>query len=124
MQLLEGVLHERVLYIKEWVCINFCLGLFLFLLIFFFWYDWGLNSGVHVYKAGTLLLEPQLQSILLWLFSRWSFTNYLPRLASNSNPLISASQVARIIDMSYQSPAIIQYVLGNVITSRIFQVAN
>jgi hypothetical protein len=25
--------------------------------------DWGLNSELHTCKAGTLLLEPQLQSI-------------------------------------------------------------
>jgi hypothetical protein len=30
--------------------------------------DWGLNSELHVCKAGTLLLELHLQSILLWLF--------------------------------------------------------
>jgi hypothetical protein len=32
---------------------------------------WGLNSRLHVYKAGALLLEPNLHSILLWLFWRW-----------------------------------------------------
>jgi hypothetical protein len=32
-----------------------------FVLFFFLW-DWGLNSGVHACKAGILLLEPQLQS--------------------------------------------------------------
>jgi hypothetical protein len=31
-------------------------------------WDWSLSSGVHTYKAGTRLLEPHLQSILLWLF--------------------------------------------------------
>jgi hypothetical protein len=36
----------------------------------FFWWDWGLNSGLHACKGGTLLLEPHLQSILLWLFWR------------------------------------------------------
>jgi hypothetical protein len=30
----------------------------------------GLNSGLHACKAGTLLFEPHLQSILLWLFWR------------------------------------------------------
>jgi hypothetical protein len=43
--------------------------------------DWGLNSGLHTYKAGTLLFEPRCQSILLWLFWSWDFANYLPRLA-------------------------------------------
>jgi hypothetical protein len=27
-----------------------------------------MNSGLHACKAGTLLLEPHLQSVLLWLF--------------------------------------------------------
>jgi hypothetical protein len=26
----------------------------------FFWCYWGLNSGLHAYKEGTLLLEPCL----------------------------------------------------------------
>jgi hypothetical protein len=38
---------------------------------FFLWWDWGLNSGLCTCKAVTLLLEPHLQSILLWLFWRW-----------------------------------------------------
>jgi hypothetical protein len=38
-------------------------------------------------KAGTLQLEPHLQPILLWLFWRWDFVNYLPGLASNHDPL-------------------------------------
>jgi hypothetical protein len=35
-----------------------------------FLWDWGLNSGFCVCKAVTVLLEPHLQSILLWLFWR------------------------------------------------------
>jgi hypothetical protein len=38
---------------------------------FFFLMGLGLNSGFHAYKVGALLLEPSLQSILLWLFWRW-----------------------------------------------------
>jgi hypothetical protein len=30
-----------------------------------------LNSGLHFCKAGSLLLEPRLQSILLWSLWRW-----------------------------------------------------
>jgi hypothetical protein len=45
-----------------------------------------LNLGLGVCKAGALLLEPCLQSILLWLFQRWGLQNYLPRLASNFDP--------------------------------------
>jgi hypothetical protein len=40
--------------------------------IFFFWWDWSLNSGLSAYKAGVLSLKPYLQSILLWLFWTWS----------------------------------------------------
>jgi hypothetical protein len=45
-----------------------------------FWWDWGLNSGLHNYKASALLLKPSLWSILLWLFWRWGLMNYLPGL--------------------------------------------
>jgi hypothetical protein len=31
--------------------------------IFFSWWDWGSNSGLHVGKVGALPLEPNLQSI-------------------------------------------------------------
>jgi hypothetical protein len=37
---------------------------------FFFWWDWGLNSGLCICKAGALQLEPHFQSILVWLFWR------------------------------------------------------
>jgi hypothetical protein len=53
---------------------------------FFFWWDWGLNSGLCSCKAGILPLEPLLQSILLWLFWRLGLMNYLPTLALNCNP--------------------------------------
>jgi hypothetical protein len=46
-----------------------------------FW-DWDLNSGLCTCKSGALWL----QSILLWLFWRWSLKNYLPGLALNCNP--------------------------------------
>jgi hypothetical protein len=39
-------------------------------LSFFFWWDWSLHSGLQACKAGTLPLEPHLQSTLLWLFWR------------------------------------------------------
>jgi hypothetical protein len=54
---------------------------------------WVLNSGLHVYKAGTLLLDSHLQSILLWLFWRWSFVNYLRRLASNYDLILASTGV-------------------------------
>jgi hypothetical protein len=38
----------------------------------------GLNSGLCSCKAGIVLLEPHLQSILFWLFWRWGLASYLP----------------------------------------------
>jgi hypothetical protein len=51
--------------------------------LFFFWWDCNLNSGLRTCEAGSLLLEPLLQSILLWLFWRWGLKKCLPGLASN-----------------------------------------
>jgi hypothetical protein len=53
---------------------------------FFSLWDWGLNSGLCACKAGALLLEPQPQTILVWLFWRWGLVIYLPGLASSCNP--------------------------------------
>jgi hypothetical protein len=44
-----------------------------------------LSSGLLACKAGTQLLEPHLQSILLSLVWRWYLLSYLPRLALNYN---------------------------------------
>jgi hypothetical protein len=52
----------------------------------FFWWEWGLNSGLCTCKACTLPLEPHLQSIFLCLFWRWSLSIYLPGLALNHDP--------------------------------------
>jgi hypothetical protein len=57
---------------------------FVCLLTFFFFIGWV--SGLHGYKAGALPLETHLQSILLWLFWRWGFRNYLPGLVLNWDP--------------------------------------
>jgi hypothetical protein len=54
-------------------------------------------TGLHICKAGTLPLEPYLQSILLWLFRKWSCVNHLSGL---TNLLTSACQVARIRSVS------------------------
>jgi hypothetical protein len=53
---------------------------------FIFSWDWGLNSELYACKAGALLLEAHLESILLWLFWRRGLVNYLPRLALNYDP--------------------------------------
>jgi hypothetical protein len=69
--------------------------------IFSFWLDWGLNSGFHNYKAGTLLVEPHLPFILLWLFGdRVLKTVYLEWLQKVILP-ISASHVTRITAKKY-----------------------
>jgi hypothetical protein len=47
-----------------------------------FWWDWGLNSGLRVCKAGSLLLEPPSVHFALILLET-GFKNYLPRLALN-----------------------------------------
>jgi hypothetical protein len=41
---------------------------FLFLLFFLFWWNWASNSELCACQAGTLLLEPHLQSIFLCYF--------------------------------------------------------
>jgi hypothetical protein len=45
----------------------------------------GFEFNVTLAKQ-TLLLEPYLRSILLWLFWRWDLKNFLPGLASNYSP--------------------------------------
>jgi hypothetical protein len=78
--------------------------------------DWGLNQ-LSAHKAGTLLLEPHLQSILLWLFWRWGLANSLFGLTSNHNPPDLSSQLARITDMSHQYlaeiPSLINIKIGH-----------
>jgi hypothetical protein len=44
----------------------------------FFWWDWGLNSGLQAYKADTSWLEPHFLFILLWLFWKTDLVNYFP----------------------------------------------
>jgi hypothetical protein len=61
----------------------------------FFWQYWGLNS--RLWKSA-LLLEPHLQSILLWLFWRWGLPNYFPRLVLNLNsPDLSFSTTSALL---------------------------
>jgi hypothetical protein len=65
----------------------------------------GLNLGLHACKAGTLPLEPHLQSILFWLFWRWGLVIYLSRLALNSAGMTGMghqSQLFSIEMMSYK----------------------
>jgi hypothetical protein len=62
--------------------------------------EWGLNSGFCACKAGTLPLEPHLQSILPWLFWKWNLANHLPIWTKIL--LISVSQVVRITGVSHE----------------------
>jgi hypothetical protein len=63
--------------------------------------DWGLNSRLHACKVSTLLLEPHLQSILLWLFWRWGSPALFQGWPQTSILPISASQAAGITGVSY-----------------------
>jgi hypothetical protein len=67
---------------------------------FLFCWEWGANSGLHAWEAGTLLLESHLQSILLSVFWRWGLMIYLPRLAWNIDLPDLSFQAARITGMS------------------------
>jgi hypothetical protein len=70
-----SLLHKVIVYIK--------VHLALYVLFFFFPHgfcvwggDWNLGFEFRAScKAGTLLLEPYLQSILVWLFWRWDLEN-------------------------------------------------
>jgi hypothetical protein len=61
--------------------------MFFLLLLFLdsFLWNWGLNSGLHTFKVGTISLGPNFQSALVWLIWRWGFMNlsYLLTLALN-----------------------------------------
>jgi hypothetical protein len=61
---------------------------------------WSLNSGLCICKAGTLLLEPHLQLILL-LCWRCGLVKYLPGLAWTSIFPFLASQTAGITGVSH-----------------------
>jgi hypothetical protein len=67
-----------------------------------------MNSGLRVCIAGALPLEPHLQSIFLRLFWSWDL-----ELASKTVLPISASQVARITDVSHGHPATLGDIYGN-----------
>jgi hypothetical protein len=65
--------------------INSCFHYYYYYYYYYYFYgSWGLNSG-HSSKVDALSPEPHIQSILMWLFSRWGLMNYLSRLASNHN---------------------------------------
>jgi hypothetical protein len=45
--------------------VNFAFIYFMYLFIYLFWWEWGLNSGLHGCKAGVLPLESHLQSVFV-----------------------------------------------------------
>jgi hypothetical protein len=61
---------------------------------FFFFGRIGVGTQLQACKAGSLLLEPHLQSISLWLFWKWVLSN------GSGTALI---QVARIIGRNHWS---------------------
>jgi hypothetical protein len=66
------------------------------------WKIWA-GLGFDFKTLRTLLLQPNLQSILPWLCWRGGFlVNYLPGLTQTVILLISTPQVARIISMTQQ----------------------
>jgi hypothetical protein len=71
---------------------------------FFFSYWTGVWTRASHLQSRHSTTEPYPQFILLWLCSRQNITNYLPRLTSNCNPTISASQVARNKGVSHWRP--------------------
>jgi hypothetical protein len=60
-------------------------------LFFFFWWNWGLDSGLCTCRVGTLLLDPHLQSVLLWLLEMESQELFAGGWPQISILLISAS---------------------------------
>jgi hypothetical protein len=64
----------------------------------------GFELGTSHLKSRAVLPEPQLQSILLWLFWGWDLISYLPRLALNHDPS-NLSLISRIIGVSQRHPA-------------------
>jgi hypothetical protein len=46
------------------------------LILFIFWWDWSLNSGLLSGKEVVLPLELHLQSISVWLIWSWGLVNY------------------------------------------------
>jgi hypothetical protein len=60
-----------------------------FVISFFLFFSLvGLGSELRAshLKAGALLFEPHLQSILLWFFWTWGLRNYLSLLVSDFDP--------------------------------------
>jgi hypothetical protein len=82
----------------------FVLGFFFFVVVVLVGLGF-FKPGLGACKAGDLLLEPHLQSILLWLFWRWVLKNYLPRLASNQDPPDTSLREVGFTGISHGYPA-------------------
>jgi hypothetical protein len=83
-----------------WWFANLCIFISCFFVLF--WRDWGLNSGLHVCKVDSLLLESCLQSIFfLVILETGSWELFAQAdLELCVILLISASQLARITSVS------------------------
>jgi hypothetical protein len=73
---LKGVNHRSRKFPQDFsLTISVCKLIYLFL-TYLFLVGLGLNSGFCASKAGALPLQSHFQSILLWLFYKWSLVNF------------------------------------------------
>jgi hypothetical protein len=69
-------------------------------------WNWGLNLELYSCKAGTLLPEPYIESILTLVILEMRVSQMIhPGWPQTTILLISASQVARITSVSHWYPA-------------------
>jgi hypothetical protein len=117
----QGHANRIVLFIFCWAflifshlrCENY--NLYLVVILFFFSGTGVWTQGFAFAKQALLPLEPQLQPIFLWLFWRWALANCFPGWPQTMILWMSASQVARIIGISHQHPAIIFILIKNLV---------
>jgi isoprenylcysteine carboxyl methyltransferase (ICMT) family protein YpbQ len=71
---------------------------------------WGrVYELMGIWKVGAVLLEPHVQYIFHWLFSRWDLANYFPRVALTATLPNSVSHVPKITTLSHQCLIILVY---------------
>jgi hypothetical protein len=91
-------------------------------IIFFFGWGWFWNSGILcTCKASSLLHDPHLQSILLWLFWRWNLETVCLGWPQTLILPISAFQEASMTGVSHWSLAY-KYILSHENNEHAFEV--
>jgi hypothetical protein len=71
---------------------------------------WGLvYELLGICKVGDELVEPYIQYIFHFLFSRWDLANYFPRVALTATLPNSVSHVPKITTLSHQCLIILVY---------------